>query len=62
MMKRILDAPAAHTLVECLTELKFGRPAKEQMILTELINYTTRRLGNDGPGFDPSTIGEIWEK
>lgn len=58
--KLALHAPAAHSLVECLKELKFGRPAKEQMIIDELINVTVSRLGSDGPGFPPEIVGEVF--
>jgi len=58
--KLALHAPAAHSLVECLKELKFGRPAKEQMLLDELINVTTSRLGSDGPGFPPEILNQVF--
>jgi len=57
-----LRAPAAHSLVECLRELKFGRPAREQMVIDELINVVHGRLGDDGPGFSPDVVKKVWDK
>lgn len=36
-IKRVLSAPSAHSLTECLEELKFGRPAADQKYLQEII-------------------------
>lgn len=36
--ERILSKPSAHSLVECLEELKFGRPRHEQLFIKECIN------------------------
>lgn len=33
-----LRKPSAHTLQECLTELKFGRPVADQTILDDFIH------------------------
>jgi len=57
-MKLVLHSPAAHSLEECLRELKFGRPAEEQKVLDELINVVYKRLGNGGPGFSLEIINE----
>lgn len=61
-MKLALRSPAAHSLVECLKELKFGRPAEEQKILDEFVISVQKQLGNDGPGFSPDTIMEVFNK
>lgn len=57
----VLHAPSAHTLVECLRELKFGRPGEEQRVLDELINVAVSRLGNDGPGWPPEVIDQVFD-
>lgn len=61
-MKLALHSPAAHSLVECLEELKFGRPAEEQKILDGFVISVQKQLGNDGPGFSPDTIRKVFNK
>jgi len=55
-----LHAPAANTLVNCIKELKFGRPMKEQLVVDELVNLVYSRLGNDGPGFSPDIVDKVF--
>jgi len=55
-----LHAPAANTLVNCIKELKFGRPIKEQLVVDELVNVVYSRLGNDGPGFSPDIVDKVF--
>lgn len=62
MSEPVLHSPAAHSLEECLKELKFGRPAAEQLIIDELINIVYARLGHNGPGFSKEIINEIFSK
>lgn len=40
---RVLDAPAAHSLQECLRGLRFGRPALQQNLLTRLADLVDAR-------------------
>ena len=61
-MKLVLHSPANHSLVECLKELKFGRPGAQQLVLDEAINFIVRRLGDDGPPFNPDIINEVFNK
>ena len=61
MMKTALQAPSAHSLVECMRELKFGRPGQQQLVIDEAINFIIARLGNDGPPFNPDIVGEIFK-
>ncbi len=61
-MKPKLHSPAAHTLIECLKELKFGRPSEQQLLLDELANRVYEKLGNDGLPFSPEIIGEVFNK
>lgn len=37
-----LRKPSAHTLLECLTELKFGRSSGDQKILDNFINQLNK--------------------
>lgn len=62
MMELALHAPSAHTLVECMRELKFGRPAQQQLIIDEAVNFIVARLGNDGPPFNPDILNEVFNK
>jgi len=57
-----LHSPASHSLVECLKELKFGRPSVEQFLLDDFCNIIKERLGNDGPGFSPEIVRMVFEK
>jgi hypothetical protein len=57
-----LGAPAAHSLADCMRELKFGRPGEQQLVIDEAINFVVSRLGNDGPPFDPSIVDEVFDK
>jgi len=59
-MDLALRSPSAHTLVECMRELKFGRPCQQQLVIDEAINFIVKRLGNDGLPFDPSIIDEVF--
>ena len=61
-MGLILHSPAAHSLEECLRELKFGRPSREQLLLDDLVNIVYQRLGNNGPGFSPEIVGAVFGK
>lgn len=61
-MKPTLHNPAAHSLEECLRELKFGRPVKEQLLIGELINVVYARLGDGGKGFSPEIIEKVFKK
>jgi hypothetical protein len=61
-MEPLLHSPAAHSLVECLRELKFGRPANQQLVLDEAINFVRGRLGDDGPGFSPEIVGAVFNE
>jgi hypothetical protein len=61
-MEPILHSPSAHSLVECIRELKFGRPVKEQLVIDEVINFICSRLGDDGPGFSPDVVGQVFDE
>lgn len=61
-MKTPLHAPSAHSLVECMRDLKHGRPAQQQLVIDEAINFIVARLGNDGPPFSPDIINEVFNK
>ena len=61
-MKLALHAPSAHSLVECMRELKFGRPCKQQLVIDEAINFIVSRLGNDGPPFNPDIVNDVFNK
>jgi len=58
--KCALHAPSANTLVNCIKELKFGRPMREQLVVDELVNVVYSRLGNDGPGFSPDIVDKVF--
>jgi hypothetical protein len=58
----VLHEPAAHSLTDCLKELKFGRPGHEQLIIDELVNVVTSRLGDEGFGWSSDVIGEVFNK
>jgi hypothetical protein len=62
MCNHPLGAPAAHSLVECMRELKFGRPAAQQLVVDEACNFVVSRLGDDGPPFNPSIVGGVFDK
>ena len=61
-MKLALHSPSAHSLVECMRELKFGRPSKQKLVIDEAIKFIVSRLGNDGPPFTPDIIREVFNK
>jgi len=60
-MEPLLHSPASHSLAECLRELKFGRPASQQLVLDETINFIRSRLGDDGPCFPPEIVGAVFD-
>jgi hypothetical protein len=61
-MKLKLHSPSAHSLVECMRELKFGRPSEQQLVIDEAINFIVSRLRNDGPPFNPNIIRDVFDK
>lgn len=48
---RPLSAPAAHSLLDCLADLRFGRPAAEQVFLAK-VSEIVRVHGITGRAID----------
>jgi len=62
MRENALQRPVAYSLVDCMKELKFGRPCQQQLVIDEAINFIVKRLGNDGPPFSLDIVSDVFDK
>lgn len=56
-----LQMPVRYHLIDCLKELKFGRPAESQRQIDKWIAELNEELGNGTP-FNINKVKEVWEK
>ena len=57
---KVLKMPVRYHLIDCLKELKWGRPANDQKVLDSFIAYL--ELNDTGQPFSLEQIGLIFNK